>query len=143
MLVITSSVGMVNWVHSNTSNLWEILSLSFMSPILNTGLEDWLFISTTSSNNTDHSSRLTINGLSDTRWQLDSSLKAIFGVSDNGNKRTRSSGEFTIVSFSEFDIRNKSTFRNITDWKNVTNLKGSFFSAEDSLSAEHTFNSEI
>ena len=134
VLVITTSVWMVNWVHSDSSHDWEVLSLGLMSPVLNTSLKNWLFISSTGTDNTNHGSRLTVNSLSDTRRKFDSGLKAIFRMSNDSNKRTRSSGEFTIVSFSELDIANESSLRDLSDWENVTNLKGSIFSTEDGLS---------
>ncbi len=65
VLVVTTSVGMVDWVHSDSSNDWEVLSLGLVSPVLGTSLEDWLLVSSTSSDDSNHSSGLAIDGLSD------------------------------------------------------------------------------
>jgi hypothetical protein len=134
---------MIDWVHSDSSDNWEVLSLSLVSPVLDSSLQDWLFISSSSSYDSDHSSRLTVNGLSDTRWKFDSGLETIFRVSNDSDKSSRGSGKLTIVTFSELNVGNESTFRDLSNREDVTNLEGSFLSTEDSLSREHTFDSKV
>jgi hypothetical protein len=134
---------MMDWVHSDSSDNWEVLSLSLVSPVLDSSLQDWLFISSSRSYYSDHSSRLTVNGLSDTRWKFDSGLKTIFRVSNDSDESSRGSGKLTIVTFSELNVGNESTFRDLSNREDVTNLEGSFLSTEDSLSREHTFDSKV
>lgn len=143
MLMITSSVWMVNWVHSDSSNNWEVFSLSLMSPVLSTSLKNRLFISTSSSNDSDHGSRLAVNSLSDTRRKFDSGLETILRVGNDSHERSRSSSELSIISFSKLNIGNKGTLRDLTNRQNVTNLKSGFFSTENSLSGKHAFNSQV
>lgn len=68
VLVVTSSVWMVDWVHGNTSNSWPHLSLGLESVMLSTGLQDWLISSLSSSNKSDGGSAVSSNGLSRSRW---------------------------------------------------------------------------
>merc|ERR1740117_2588527 len=56
MLMVTTTMRMFDWIHTNTSNFWEHLSLWFEHIMLNTSLQDWFFISTPSSDYTQHSS---------------------------------------------------------------------------------------
>lgn len=86
MLMVTTSVWMVDWVHSDSGNFREVLSLGLVSPVLNSSLENWLLVSSSSSDDSNHGSGLAVDGLSDTRWQLDSGLESIFGMSDDGNE---------------------------------------------------------
>ena len=53
MLVVTTSVGMVDGVHSDTSNLGESLSESLVFVEQISGLHDWLFISASSGDDAD------------------------------------------------------------------------------------------
>jgi hypothetical protein len=119
---------------------YKVLSLILVSPELDSSLLDWLFIS---SSNSDYSSRLSINSLSDTRWKFDSDLQTIFRVGNDSDESSRGSGKLTIVTFSELNVRNEITFRDLSNRKDVTNLKDSFLSTEDSLSREHTFDSKV
>ena len=143
VLVITTSVGMVNWVHSDSGNDWEVLSLCLVSPVLNSGLENWLLVSSSGSDDSNHTSGLAVDGLSDTRWQLDSGLESILRMGDDGDERSRGSGELSIVSFSELDVGNESTFWDLTNWQDVTNLKGSLFTAENGLTREHSLDGKV
>ena len=75
---------MVDGVHSDTSNSRESLSLSFEFVEQDTGLHDGLFVSSSSSDNTDGGSAVAGDGLSGAGWQSNSSFKAIIGVTNNG-----------------------------------------------------------
>ena len=84
MLLVTTTEGMVNWVHGDSSNSWPSLSESLHLVELVTSLQDGLIDSFTGGNHTDHSSGITGEGLSSTRWELNSGLAKIIGVTDDG-----------------------------------------------------------
>jgi len=84
MLVVTTSVGMVDGIHSDTSDSWESLSESLELVEKFTSLHDGLFVSSSSRNNTDGGSAETGNGLSGTGWESDSGSAAIICVTDDG-----------------------------------------------------------
>lgn len=48
-----------------------------------------------------------------------------------------------MVTFSELNVRNESTFWDLSNRKNVSNLKRGCFSAKDGLASEHSLNSKI
>jgi hypothetical protein len=64
-------------------------------------------------------------------------------MGDDGDERSRGSGELSIVSFSELDVGNESTFWDLTNWQDVTNLKGSLFTAENGLTREHSLDGKV
>ena len=66
MLVVTTSVGMVDGVHSHTSDLWESLSESLELVEKCTSLHDWLFVSTSTGNDADSGSAVAVDGLTGT-----------------------------------------------------------------------------
>ena len=64
-------------------------------------------------------------------------------MSNNGDKGSRSSGKLSMVTFSELNIGDQSSFWDLSYRKNVTNLKRGCFSTEDSLSSKHSLNCKI
>ena len=56
MLMVTSTMRMLDWVHSDTSNSWPVLSLSSgLEPGVGS-LEEWLVSSLSTSDDSDHGS---------------------------------------------------------------------------------------
>ena len=141
MLVVTTSVGMVDWIHSNTSNLWESLSESLELVEESTSFHDWLFISSSTSNDTDGSSAKAWNGLSGTWWESDSGLGSIIRVSDDGGVGSWTSGISSFVSNCGFNVADGGTFWDSAYWKDVTGWDGGFSSTEQILSWVSSFSS--
>ena len=64
MLMVTTTMRMLDWVHCDTSDSWPVLSLSSgLEPRVG-GLEEWLVGSLTASDDSDHSSAGALDGLS-------------------------------------------------------------------------------
>ena len=72
MLVVTTTVRMVDWVHSGTNDSGESLSHSFVFEVKGTGFHDGFFVSSSSGNDTYCGSAVSIDGFSGTRWQSNS-----------------------------------------------------------------------
>ena len=66
VLLVTTTVRMVNWVHGDTSNDWPSVSLSLVLPVGSGSLEEGLVGSLATGNDTNHTSAGALNGLSDT-----------------------------------------------------------------------------
>ena len=64
MLVVTTSVGMVDRIHSNTSDSWESLSESLEFVEQCSSLHDWLLVSSSTGNDANGGSAEAGNGLS-------------------------------------------------------------------------------
>merc|ERR1712153_156170 len=74
MLMVTTTMRMLNRVHCNTSNSWPVVSLSLgLEPGVGS-LQEWLVGSLSTGNNTNHSSAVTEDGLSGSGWKSDSGL---------------------------------------------------------------------
>lgn len=121
VLLVTSSVRMLNWVHGNTSNSWEVVSLSLVLVPGSVGLEERLIGSLSSSNNSNHSSALAHNGLSGSRWKSDSGLFQVIRVSDDDSGSTGSSGELSSISGLALAVGHNGTLWHGVDWKNISN----------------------
>ena len=83
MLLVTSSVRMVYWVHSHSSNYWPRSALCLILVVRVSSLADWLVSSSSSSNDADHGSAVARNGPPASTWQSDSGLSAVFRVTDD------------------------------------------------------------
>jgi len=104
MLMVTTTMRMLNWVHGNTSNSWPVVSLtSSLVPGVG-GLEEWLIGSLTTGANSDHGSAGRHDGLSGTRWKSDSGFSTILSVTDDDGGSAGCSGEGASVSLLSFDV---------------------------------------
>ena len=93
MLMVTTTMRMLDWVHCDTSNSWPVLSLSSgLEPGVGS-LEEWLVSSLTTSDDSNHGSAGSLDGLSGTGWKSDSSLLAVIGVTNDDSGGAGGSGE--------------------------------------------------
>ena len=83
VLMVTTTMGMLNWVHGNTSHSWPVVSLSLCLVPGSVGLEEGLVGSLTSGDEADHGSATTDDSLSGAGWESHSGLLSIFGVTDD------------------------------------------------------------
>lgn len=125
MLLVTTTEGMVNGIHGNSSNSRPSLSESLHLVIDSTSLKDGLVDSFTGGNQTNHSSGVTSEGLSGTRRKLDSGLGKIVGVTDDDSGGTGASGQFTLITRLGFNVADGSTFGDLVDGEDVTSGEGS------------------
>jgi len=66
VLLVTTTVGMVDGVHGDTSDSGEVVLLGLGFPVCAGGLEEGLVGSLAASNHANHGSAATLDGLSDT-----------------------------------------------------------------------------
>jgi len=142
MLMVTTTMGMLNGVHGNTSDSWPVLSLTLGFEPGVGGLEEWLVSSLSTSANSNHGSAGTLNGLSGTRWKSNSGLLTIIGVTNDDSGGSGSSGERSSISELTLAVRDDGTFWHSVDWKNISNGEGSFGSAVDKLAGVHSFDGD-
>lgn len=139
MLMVTTTVRVINWVHGHTSGLWPRVSLSLVLVVSSTSLQQWLVDSTTTGNNTNDTSGVRGEDLLGTRWQLDSGLSLIRVVSNDDHIVTRGSTQCTSVSNLLFNVGNNGTFWQGAQRQDVTNVKRSLLTGVDKLTGVDTF----
>jgi len=83
VLLVTTTVRMVNGVHSDTTDTGPSVSLSLVLPEGVTSLEERLVSSLATSDHTNHGSAVTLNGLSNTGGEFYSGLFTVIGVTNN------------------------------------------------------------
>jgi len=142
MLMITTTMRMLNWVHCNTSNSWPVISLSFCLVPGVGSLEEWLICSLSTSADSNHGSAGALNGLSGSGWESDSGLPAVIGVTNDNSWSAWGSGERSSVSEFTFTVWDDGTLWHLIDWKNISNWEGCFGASIDELTCVHSFDSD-
>lgn len=83
MLMVTTTMGMLDGVHGDTSHSGPVVPLGLHLVPHVTGLQDWLVGSSTTGNEANHGSALRGDGLPGSGWESDSGLSSVLGVSDD------------------------------------------------------------
>jgi len=83
VLMVTTTMRMLYWVHSNTSNSGPSKLLGVVLKVSIVGLKQGLVSPLSASDDADHSSAGALDGSSDARWQSNAGLLAVFRVADH------------------------------------------------------------
>lgn len=142
MLVVTTSVGMVDGVHADTGHLGESLSLSLELVEKHTSLHDRLLVSTSTGDDADGGSAGSGDGLPGAGGESDSGLGAVIGVADDGGVGARAAGVGSLVANCGLDVADGGSLRDLVDGEDVAGGDGGFASAEDVLSGVGALGSE-
>jgi len=126
VLMVTTTVRMLDGVHGNTSNSGPVSLLGVSLVVGAVGSEEGLVSSLTASDNADHSSASTDDGFTDARWESDSSLLTILGVTDDDGGGAGSTGEGAAVSELGLTVSDDGTFGHHINGEDVTHGEGGY-----------------
>jgi hypothetical protein len=141
MLLVTTTVGMVDGVHSNTTDTGPSVSLGLVLPEGSTSLQEGLVGSLATSDDTNHSSAVTLDGLSNAGRKSNSGLGTVFGVTDNNGGGTGGSGERGSVTVLGLNIAHDGTFGHLVDGHDIADSQRSFLSSVEEHTSVHTLGS--
>merc|ERR1719419_447294 len=139
VLMVTSSVWMLNWIHSNTTNLWPAVPLDLIFVVRTSSLQHRLINTSTSSNNTNHSSVSRRDNFLVARRKLYSGPLSIGIVSDNSSVITASPSALATISRLLLKIADNSTFGHVAHRHHISNGNVSFLSTINELSSVQAF----
>mmetsp|Transcript_5753 Transcript_5753/g.8868 ORF Transcript_5753/g.8868 Transcript_5753/m.8868 type:complete len:215 (-) Transcript_5753:63-707(-) len=139
MLMITTTMWMLDWIHSNTTHTRPRIALCFVLVVGITSLQERLVDTTTTSNDTDCAASCRRYRLLGARREADARLASIFVVRDNSDVVARSTGEFTTVTSLDLNIAHSCTFWYTSKRKRVTHGQLCLCSAKHRLSCVHAF----
>lgn len=139
--MVTTTVGVVNGVHSHTTSSGPRVPLSTHSVVLPTSLKEGLVDPTTTSDDTDGSPASGRDSLLGARGQPDSGHTSL-GVADDGGVVTRGSGERSSVTNLLLDVADNGTFGALADGEDVADVEGSLLAAVDERTGGETLSSE-
>jgi hypothetical protein len=135
--MVTTSVGMLNGVHGNTSNLGPAVPLHLVFVVGTTSLQDGLVDTASTGNDSDHGSVSRGDDLLGSRGQLDAGPLGVGVVGDDGGVVAGPAGQTTTISGLLLQVGDDGTFGHHTNWHNVSDGEVSLLSAVDELAGVH------
>ena len=126
VLMVTTTVRMLDGVHSDTSNSGPVALLGVRLVVGGVSSEKGLVSSLTASDDADHGSAATDDGLSHAGGESDSGLTAIFGVTDDDGGDTRGAGEHTTVTEFSLNIGDNGSLGHGVNGEDVADSQGSY-----------------
>mmetsp|Transcript_36410 Transcript_36410/g.27005 ORF Transcript_36410/g.27005 Transcript_36410/m.27005 type:complete len:268 (-) Transcript_36410:26-829(-) len=141
VLLVTTTMRVINRVHGNTTNLWPLVSLNSVLVESTTCFQDWLVSSSTTGNQTDHGSASIGDCLLATRRKSNTSGAFVSILGNDQGVITRGTSHNTVVTNFSFNVANNCTFRDLAKRKNIANSQFSLLSSENELATVKTFRS--
>lgn len=142
MLMVTTTMGMLDWVHGYTSNNGPVLALclSSVSPV--SGLEHGLVGTLTTSTDSNHSTAAAGHGSSGSGGEHNTGLLSILTVSLDDGRASRSASDLSSISDLGLEIADDSSLRHGADGQNISNGELGLASSVDVLAGVHALNSD-
>merc|ERR1712137_789963 len=137
MLVVTTTVGVIDGVHGNTTSTGPAVALGSELVLSTRRLQEGLVGTSTTGDDTDHTTARAGEDLLGTRRELDTGLALIGVVADDGNVVTRGTAERTTVTVLVLDVGQDGTFGDRVEGKDVADGERSVLSGVDELASVH------
>ena len=118
--------------------LWPAVPLHFVFVVSATSLQDGFVDTSTTSNQSNHSSIGGWDGLLATRWQLHSGSLGVGVVGDHGGVVAAGPGELATVSGLLLEVADDGSLGHVSDGHHVSDGDLGFLSAVNKLSGVHT-----
>lgn len=142
VLVVTTTVRVVDGVHSHTTSAGPRVPLDLELVVSTTGLEQGLVDTSTAGNDTDGGTRGRGDGLLGTGGETDTRGLAVGVVANDGGVVTRGTGERTTVTGLLLDVADDGTFGERREGENVGNVESGLLTAVDELAGGETLGSD-
>ncbi len=142
VLVVATTVGVINGVHGNTTNLGPLVTLGPVLVAGTAGLSDGLVHTASTGDDADHGTAVRAHGLAGARGKLDTSHVLISDVRNDSDVISRCAGKLATVSGLALQVADNSTFRHGADGKNVADAELSLLTAVNILAGVHTLSSD-
>jgi len=142
VLMVTTTVGMLDGVHGDTSHSGPVLLLGLVFVVRVVGSQERLVASLSAGNDADHGSAASEDGFTNAGGESDSGLLAIFGVTDDDAGSTGGTGEGASVSELGLAGRNDGSLRHAVEGHDIANLQRSFFARIHKHAGVHTFDGD-
>jgi len=139
VLMVTTSVRVLNGVTGNTTNLGPAVVLGAEAVEGVTGLEDWLLNSASAGNDADHGAAAGRNGLLLATGELEAGAAGLGVVGDDDAVVTAGAGKGATVASLGLDVANDAALGDVAEGQNVADGKLGLHSADHGLAGEHTF----
>ena len=126
VLMVTTTVRMLDGVHGNTSDARPVPLLGVGLEVGVVGLQERLVSSLAASDDANHGSAATDDGLADAGGQSDASLLSVFGVTDHNGGGARGTGENSAISQLGLEVGNDGSLRHGINREDVADSQGRY-----------------
>ena len=141
VLVVATTVGVINRVHCDTTNLGPLVTLGPVLVAGTAGLGDGLVHTASTGDDADHGTAVRAHGLARAGRELDTGHVLISDMRNDGDVIPRSTGKLAAVAGLALQVANDGTFGHGADGKNVANAELSLLTAVNVLAGVHTLGS--
>lgn len=121
VLMITTTMGMVDGIHGNTTSDGPAVTLSLVLVVGTTSLQEGLVHTTTTGNDTDGSTAVGGDDLLRARGELDTGGTIIDVVTNDGGVVTGGTGKSTAITSLLLNVAHNGTLRHGLKGEDVTN----------------------
>jgi hypothetical protein len=142
VLMVTTTVRMLDGVHGDTSDSGPVSLLGVRLVVATVGAEHRLVGSLAASDDTNHGSAASEDGLADTRWKSDTGLFAVFRVTNDDGGGARGTGERATVTKLCLEVGYNSALWHRVNGENVSDSERGFGATIDELAGVHAFDSD-
>jgi len=139
MLMVSSSEGMLDGVHGNTTHLWPAVALHLVLVVCTTSLEKRLIDTSTTGNNADCSAASTVEDLLGARRHFNSCLARVEVMRDDNGRVARRLRQATSIAVFHLDAAACSSFGHLSEWDDVANVESGLLAAVDGLTSGGSF----
>jgi hypothetical protein len=142
VLMVTTTMRMVDGVHGDTTSDGPAVTLSLVLVVGTTGLQEGLVHTTTTSDDTDGSTGIRRDDLLGTRGKLDTSGAIIYVMTDDGGVVARGTGKSTAITSLLFNVADDGTLGHGGEGEDVTNGQGGLLTTVDKLASVHALSGD-
>jgi len=140
MLMVTTTMRMLDRIHANTLHPRPAVSLGLGSMVSAASLQNGLLNTTTTGDDANHGTGDGRNRFFLAGWHLD--LSEVVGVANNGAELARSAGKRATVTGLLLDAANDGTLRHCADGEHVADRQSSLPSSVNKLASVHALSSD-
>jgi len=140
--MVTTTEGMLDGVHSNTTDLWPAVTLNLVLVVGTASLQEGLVDTSTTSDDTNGATAAGVKNLLGAGGELDSGLASVGVVRDDDARVARGLGDLAAVTDLHLDGTAGGTFGHLSDGKDVANVEGGLVATVDGLAGGGTLGSD-
>jgi len=140
VLMVTTTVGVLDGVHADTLDVWPAVALGLVLPVAATSLEHWLVDTTSAGNNTNRTTARRLYDLLGAGRQTKTSGTSVRVVRNDRSVVSGRPSELASITWPCLDIADHSTFGEGGEWQNVSDFELRLLSAVHKLAGIQTLN---
>merc|ERR1719260_64477 len=140
--MVTTTVRMLDGIHSHTTNLRPRVPLSLVLEVSSAGFQQRLVDSSSTGDDADHRAVAGRNRLLRSRWQFHFRPSHIWVVGDDGGVVAGSSGQFAAISQLLLQLADDGSLRHGADGHHVADGQRRLLAAVDELTRVHALDGD-